>query len=287
MEEFAGKVAVVTGAASGIGRALAERFAAEGMKVVLADVEEDALQHAAAAIRASGAEVLAVRTDVSRVADLRTLAERALAAFGAVHLLCNNAGVFGPPKTAWEQSDADWEWTLGVNLYGVLHGMQVFVPLMLAQGGDAHIVNTASEAAFTVRPFTGAYNASKHAVNLVSETAAVELKLRGAAIVIHSLCPGGVNTRVWDAARNRPAHLADDAPLPPEGQRLFDSTRTGLAGAMDPREVASVVLEAIRTHRFYVFSHPELKSGFQRRFEQAMAEGEPYVSPRLLERLGG
>ena len=143
MKEFQGKVAVITGGASGLGRAMAERFAREGMRIVLADVEPNALAKAEAEMKAAGAKVIGVRTDVSKAAEVEALAQQTLAAFGAVHLVANNAGV-APLGSAWENSVADWEWTLGVNLWGVIHGVRVFTPIMLAQGGEAHIVNTAS-----------------------------------------------------------------------------------------------------------------------------------------------
>src|SRR5262245_34708822 len=174
MKEFTGKVAVVTGAASGIGRALAERFARAGMKVVLADVETGALEEAAREIRATGAPTLAVRTDVSKAADVEGLARATLDAFGAVHILCNNAGVaLGGP--CWMHTVADWEWVLGVNLWGVIHGVRVFTPIMLSQGGEGHIVNTASLAGLFSGPGSAIYNVTKHGVVTLSETLSQEL----------------------------------------------------------------------------------------------------------------
>src|SRR5829696_4393189 len=161
MRELTGKVAVVTGAGSGIGRALASRLAAEGMRVVVADLGAGALTGTERMLRGEGATVLAVPTDVASEAEVEGLAERAYAAFGAVHVLCNNAGVVGRFGAVWEQSDADWQLVLGVNLFGPLHGIRAFVPRMLRQGEPAHIVNTVSEAGFTSRPYTSVYNASK------------------------------------------------------------------------------------------------------------------------------
>src|SRR5689334_1941764 len=181
MKDFAGKVAVVTGAASGIGRALADRCAQEGMKVVLADVEESALVRAADEFRATGAPILAVRTDVSKAEDVEALARKTVETFGGVHLLFNNAGV-GAGTTAWETSLRDWEWVLGVNLWGVIHGLRSFVPIMLSQGSEGHIVNTASIAGLVLGPGLAAYKVSKHGVISLSETLYGELQQASVAI---------------------------------------------------------------------------------------------------------
>ena len=198
------KVAVITGAASGIGRGLAERFAAEGMKVVLADVEEEALAKLEADLKAKDATVLTVRTDVSNATEVENLAVQTLEAFGAVHILCNNAGVVCS-RPVWEHTLADWEWVLGVNLWGVIHGIRSFVPRMLAQGNECHIVNTASILGLVSGSGEGIYKVSKHGVVVLSETLADELAQKGANIQVHVLCPGWVRTGILDSARNRPA----------------------------------------------------------------------------------
>ena len=180
MKEFKGKVAVITGAASGIGRAIAERCAREGMKVVLADIEEEALSQAEEEMKAEGATVLAALTDVSKAGDVEALAQKTLDTFGAVHLLCNNAGVLPGRDFLWERTLNDWEWVLGVNLWGVIHGTRVFVPVMLEQGTECHIVNTASAAGLLSIPYLGIYNVTKHAVVALTETLHRELRLRGA-----------------------------------------------------------------------------------------------------------
>src|SRR6266516_7473920 len=208
MKDFQDKVAVVTGAASGIGRALAGKSAQEGMKVVLADVEESALKQAEDELKASGAEVLAVRTDVSKADEVEALSQRAFATYGAVHLLCNNAGV-GAGTTVWGSSLADWQWVLGVNLWGVIYGIHYFVPRMLAQDSEGHIVNTASAAGLISRPGTGIYKVSKHGVVTLSETLALELAARGAKLKASVLCHEFVYTRIFDAERNRPQALAN------------------------------------------------------------------------------
>lgn len=191
MREFHGKVAVVTGAASGIGRSLAERCAQEGMRVVLADVEEGALTQTAESLRSSGADVRAITTDVSRAGDVEALARKTVEAYGGVHLLFNNAGV-GGGTTAWGSMLADWQWVLGVNLWGVIHGVHSFVPLMLQQGDEGHIVNTASIAGLTGGPGLAVYKVSKHGVVSISETLYHELALQGAKIGVSVLCPGWV-----------------------------------------------------------------------------------------------
>ncbi len=206
MKDFQDKVAVVTGAASGIGRALAEKSAQEGMKVVLADVEESALKQAEEELKASGAQVLAVRTDVSQAAEVEVLAQKTFDTYGAVHLLFNNAGV-AAGTTVWESSLADWQWVLGVNLWGVIHGIHFFVPRMLAQDTEGHIVNTASSAGLVSSSGLGIYKVSKHGVVTLSETMALELAARGAKLKASVLCPEWVNTRITDAERNRPQAL--------------------------------------------------------------------------------
>ena len=200
------KVAVITGAASGIGRGLAERFAAESMKIVLADVEEEALAELETDLKSKGADVLTVKMDVSNAADVENLAAYTLDAFGAVHILCNNAGVVCS-RPIWEHTVADWEWVLGVNLWGVIHGIRAFVPRMLAQGDACHIVNTASILGLIGGGGTGIYKVSKHGVVVLSEALADELAQKGANIQVHVLCPGWVRTGILDSDRNRPDAL--------------------------------------------------------------------------------
>lgn len=274
MRDFAGKVAVVTGAASGIGLALGRRFAAAGMTVVLADIEPTALADAARAVGAAGVETLAVRTDVAKPADVEALAARTLDAFGAVHVLCNNAGVAVSGPT-WLQTQSDWEWVLGVNLWGVVHGVRVFTPIMLAQGAEAHIVNTASMAGMTCTPGMSIYNVAKHGVVALSETLHHELSMLGSPVKVSVLCPGFVNTRILDSARNRPAHLADAAPEMPEKAETEQAVRQLLASGLPPEQVADCVFDAIRTERFYVFPNREWKERIRVRMEDILAERNP------------
>jgi len=267
-------VAVVTGAASGIGLALCERFAAEGMSVVLADVEEPALSEAAAKLAAEGASVLAVRTDVSSADQVAALRDEAVRAFGAVHVLCNNAGVGGPHGPLWHVPAGDWEWVLRVNLGGVINGIRAFVPLLAGQDA-AHIVNTAS--VFGV--FAGAlgpYGISKHAIVALSETLYFQLRSEAPTVGLSVLCPGAVRTRFGSSARNRPA-WAGPAPEPDDAARAsaeqFDRLQE-VAGA-DPADVALAVIDGIRSRRFYILTSTNRNEAIRRRGEEIIAGGPP------------
>lgn len=273
MKEFKDKVALVTGAASGIGFALADRFASVGMKVVLADVEESALALAEQALRAKGAPVLAVRTDVSKAADVESLADAAYARFGAVHVLCNNAGV-GCGGLSWEQPLEDWEWVIGVNLWGVIHGTRTLLPRMLAQGTDGHVVNTASVAGLISSPYMSVYQATKHAVVTMTESLRMELELTGAKVSASVLCPGFVQTRITDSDRNRPSSTRADRPESAALVTVREMARQQVAAGITPGEVAEVVLEAIRSDTFYILTHPRFAKLIRTRMENIL-EGRP------------
>jgi NAD(P)-dependent dehydrogenase (short-subunit alcohol dehydrogenase family) len=267
MEHFEGRVAVVTGAASGIGRALAERFAQERMKVVLADVEPQPLARAVEAIRATGAQALGVPTDVSSAEQVQALADATIARFGAVHVVCNNAGV----ETGAAFADIPvraWEWVLGVNLWGVLHGCRVFLPLIREQG-EGHIVNTASLAAFaTGLPTFAPYTTSKFAILAASECLELELRSGGEAIGVSALCPGVVRTRMPEAERNRPADVPSSDGDPLRRSILGELRRLADGTGMEPAEVAGMVVDAIRERRFFVLTHPdEAFAALQRRLD--------------------
>jgi len=289
VKEFKDKVAVVTGAASGIGRAMAERFAAEGMKVVLADIEQGALAETEAELKARSAAVLAVPTDVSKGGDVEALAEKSIAAFGAVHVLCNNAGV-AVGGVSWERTVADWEWGLGVNLWGVIHGIRVFVPIMLRQDTEGHIINTASMAGLVSLPLMSVYNVSKHAIVTLSEALHHELALSGAKVKASVLCPGWVNTRLMDSDRNRPSDVLNDPAqeISDPAKEAFEQTiRELLVTGLTPEQVADHVFDAIRGEKFYVLTHPEWKDMVRTRMEDILEERKPTFDPGALGQESG
>ncbi len=254
LTEFEGRVAVVTGAASGIGKAMCERFAREGMKVVMADIEKGALAEAAKDIEAMGAEVLTVRTDVSQADDLSALAEATLDRFGKVHVVCNNAGVFAGGRT-WEAIGTDWEWVLGVNVYGVLYGIRAFVPILLEQNEPGHVVNTCSMAGLINTPFSGAYNVSKHAALSLTETLYHELHTLETPVGCSALCPELIRTGIGRSERNRPEHLKrpEDAGTP-EQEMVEAVIQTSIDGGIPPSAMADRVFDGIREDRFYLLA---------------------------------
>jgi NAD(P)-dependent dehydrogenase (short-subunit alcohol dehydrogenase family) len=277
MQDFKDKVAVVTGAASGIGRGLAERFAAEGVKVVLSDVEQEALVRVESEMRDQGATVLAVQTDVSDADQVESLARKTLDAFGAVHILCNNAGVIDmADRPVWETPLDVLEWVMGVNVWGVIHGLRSFIPVMLDQDTDCHVVNSASIAGLLANGEYGLYNPSKHAVVALSETAHLVLNERQAKVKVSVLCPGFVNTRLIDAGRNQPIQPQDEsAEVESRKQDRVDTMRQVLQAGMPPAQVADHVVTAIREERFYILPHPEFKPEIERRMEDILQERNP------------
>jgi NAD(P)-dependent dehydrogenase (short-subunit alcohol dehydrogenase family) len=252
------RVAVVTGGGSGIGRALVEVFAREGMRVVVADVDEGSAVDAADAVRKQGGTALAVRTDVTDLAQVQALADRAFGELGAVDVLCNNAGValWGSLETATHR---DWQWVLGVNLWGVIHGIEAFVPRMIAGGRRGHVVNTASMAGLVATRGLGVYNTSKYAVVGLSETLAKDLAPHGIGVSV--LCPLGVATRIRNSDRNRPSQLRNDGTEAAAPVTLDGST-------LAPEAVAEMVLSAVLENRLYVITHPESLEPIRRRFQR-------------------
>ena len=277
MENLQGKVAVITGGASGIGWAVARRAAAEGMKVVIADIEEGALKQAERELTSQGTDAIAVATDVADAASVRELRERALRRYGAVHLVHNNAGV-GGGGPIWEVPEEDWRWIVGVNLWGVIHGVAAFVPLLVEQG-EGHVVNTASIAGLTTAPFIGPYNATKQAVVAISETLYKDLEAVGVSGVgVSVLCPGFVQTRIADAGRNRP----DWAPARDveNAEEVRATIQDLVDGGIPPSVVADMVLDAVRTDTFYIRTHPELDAAIRTRFEDILGGRPP--SPTIV-----
>lgn len=277
MQHLDGRVAVVTGAASGIGNALARRFAAEGMCVVLADVEADALARADAALRESGTETLPVVTDVSDADSVEALACATLERFGSVHVVCNNAGVGGAAgASCWELADAEWQWVLGVNLFGVLNGMRAFLPRLIA-AGEGHMVNTASFAGLRPMPMMAPYSVSKHGVVALTETAFHELAALGSPVRISVLCPSMVATGIADSFRNRPEHLGGTVVVDPSEQETLDALRMFISSGMPADDVAAEVVDAIRAERFWILTHDDTRRSIRER-GAAIAEGRDPVA---------
>jgi len=284
MKEFKGRVAVITGAASGIGRALAERAAREGMKVVLAGINENTLRAVEMDLKEKGATALVVRTDVSKPEDVESLARKTLDTFGAVHLLCNNAGV-GGGLTLWESTLADWKWTLDVNLWGVIYGVHYFVPVMLKQNTESHIVNTASVSGLIAGTSFGPYTVSKEAVISLSEVLYRQLEQRGIGnIGVSVLCPGVVKTKILEGERNRPLDLKND----PAAQQAVESDPLVVGhrelierAGLPPEQVADSVFSAIREKKFYVLTSaaPFFKPGIKARMEDILEERNPTTLP--------
>jgi NAD(P)-dependent dehydrogenase (short-subunit alcohol dehydrogenase family) len=286
MRAFAGRVAVVTGGASGIGRALGARFAREGMKVVLADVEKPALDATVAALRGAGAEVAGVVTDVSKLASLQALADEVYDRHGACHVLCNNAGV-GTDETRsriWDSPEADWTWTLRVNVWGVLHGIKAFVPRMLAGGEEGHVVNTSSgNGGLYPLPFTPIYATTKAAVTTITEVLHHQLRMAGSKLRAAVLYPGPhiVDTGIFRAARNRPADLPPERELPPPPTLDDIRQMTESAGATfavtRPDEVAEYALAALREDRFWILPPESAESDarVRARVESILARSDP------------
>jgi NAD(P)-dependent dehydrogenase (short-subunit alcohol dehydrogenase family) len=294
MKNFQNKVAVITGGASGFGREFAIIGARLGMKLVLADVQQDALDKTKAELEAQGAQVLALRCDVRKAEEVQALADATMGKFGAVHLVFNNAGV-GSGGLIWESTQADWEWVLGVNLWGVIHGVRIFTPLMLEcakkeSGYEGHIVNTASMAGLLNAPNMGIYNVSKHAVVSLSETLYHDLQLIDAPIGASVLCPYFVPTGISQSQRNRPAELKTDSELT-ASQRAARavSEKAVSSGKVTAEEVAQRTFDAIRDGRFYVYSHPQALGNVQTRMEDIVLQRNPSdpfaAAPQIREML--
>lgn len=294
MKSFHGKTAVVTGAASGFGLELSRLAARAGMNVVMADVQTDALERAAEEVRGAGAQVLARRTDVSKAGDVEALAEATTQRFGVPHLVFNNAGV-GGGGLIWESSVKDWEWVLGVNLWGVIHGVRVFTPLMLEAAGndpdyEGHIVNTASMAGLLNAPNMGVYNVSKHAVVSLTETLYQDLHLVTDQVDCSVLCPYFVPTGIHESHRNRPPELAAATkPTPSQMIAQAMSAKAVTSGKVTAAEVAQKVLDAVRDQRFYIYSHPQALGNVQTRLEDVVMgrnPSDPFAArPELGQRL--
>jgi NAD(P)-dependent dehydrogenase (short-subunit alcohol dehydrogenase family) len=270
MDEFEGRVAVVTGAASGIGLATATRFAQEGMRVVLADIERDPLEAAVSKLQGLGHEVLGVPTDVSQWDAIQHLADQALSAFGQVNVVHNNAGVVRAGRLA-ELSIADWEWVLGVDLWSVIYGLKTFLPL-IREAGEGHIVNTASSSGLQSAPEIGPYNVAKFGVVAISETLQLELIAEGSPIGASVLCPGAIATRITESERNRPDVAADT-----ETNQRFRSFASKIVGeGLSPESVAEQVVHAIRAQEFWILTHADWIDVLRKRVD-GMEDGRKLV----------
>ena len=282
IEAFAGKTAVLTGAGSGFGLECARIAAQRGMRLVLVDVQQDALDKAAAELREAGAEVLARRVDVADAAQMQALADAVAERFGAPHLVFNNAGV-GSGGLVWENTLADWQWVLGVNLWGVVHGVRLFTPMMLAAAKAdpawrGHIVNTASMAGLLTPPNMGIYNVSKHAVVALTETLYQDLSLVTEQVGASVLCPYFVPTGITQSERNRPESLRDASLTPSQriSQAMIDKAVT--SGKVSAAEVATKVFDAVVSGAFYIYSHPRALGNVESRM-QAIVEGRNPPDP--------
>jgi len=273
LNELGGKVAAVTGAASGLGRAMALAFAAEGMRLALADVDNAGLTQTGKLVAAFGVKSFWMRVDVSRAEDVHQFAARAAAELNGIHVVCNNAGVAlsGP---VWETSEAEWQWILGVNLLGVVHGVRAFAPRLIAQD-EGHIVNTASVAGLISPPGMGAYCVSKHAVVTLSEALHHDLRERGSRVGVSVLCPAYVPTGISDSERNRPPGVSVSSK---SNERLVKEAalrKAVASGKLSADDVARTVVAAVKENRFYVLTHPGIKGAVRARMEDVLEERTP------------
>lgn len=279
MNELKGRVAAVTGAASGLGRSMALAFAAEGMDVALADVDEAGLKETETAALAKGVRAISQLVDVSRADQVIAFRDHALAQLGGIHIVCNNAGV-SPLGAVWENNRADWQWILGVNLWGVIHGVRAFTPYLIAQN-EGHIVNTASVAGLISPPGSGAYNVTKHAVVALSESLYHDLRERNSAVGVSVLCPAYVPTRITESERNRPK----DLPMAEKSQETLAREamlrKAVSSGKVSADQVAQAVVAAVKEDRFYILTHPRIKGAIQARMEDIL-EGRAPRNPLAL-----
>ena len=278
MQNLSGKTAVITGAAEGIGKAIAIRAAAEGMKLVLADINADKLQAAVAELQAQGVEVMGRQADVSNPAEIDALADAAFAHFGNVHLLVNNAGV-AISRPVWETTPEDWQWVIGVNLYGVTNGLRSFIPRMLANGEEGYIVNTASVAGLFSQPGSAAYNASKHAVVAISEGLHFDLQLRQSKLHVAVLCPAWVKTGIADAERNRTVgENIDWSKADRVNQYTAKFMQQAVENGIPVEKVAGDVFKAIAEDRFWILTHQKIKPLIHSRMEDILQERLPTLA---------
>ncbi|GAB5450138.1 MAG: SDR family NAD(P)-dependent oxidoreductase [Halioglobus sp.] len=281
MQDFAEKTAVITGGANGIGRAMAERFLSLGMNVVIGDIEQAVLDDAVQALQARG-NCTGLRTDVSQQGDVDALAKFALDSFGAIHIACNNAGVFAG-GVLWEESLADYRWQMDVNVWGVVHGVRTFVPIMKEQGDECHIVNTASMAAVTAMPYSGIYHMTKHAVLAMSESLYHELSFHAPNVKVSVLCPEAINTGIAQSERNRPQQYsgADNVQQTDERAMVMQALADSTAAGIGPEVMAQRVHEAIVEEKFYILSEEAWRDAANTRLDDIRAGRNPTFAPPI------
>jgi len=273
MKEFEGKTAIVTGAASGIGLGLAEKFAKERMQVVMADVEEEALNKAVEKLKKHQYRVMGISADVLIQESMKELFDKSIEAYGNIHILCNNAGIGANSgnKAIWEINKTDWDWSLGVNFYGVLHGLQIFVPHMIDHGEEGHIVTTVSLAGLL--PGAGTYGVSKHAALALTQGLNRDLIARDSKINSSVLCPGFVNTNIMNSERNRPEHLVSSNQIDTNEQQM-EVFNFLLKNGKEPSEIADIVFEGIKDNIFYILTHPAWDESLRNHFEEILSRKE-------------
>jgi len=285
VKEFAGKTAVVTGAGSGMGKAFAKRWGAEGMNVVIGDIQTDALGATVAELEAAGVPVLGLRTDVSKLSDIEALADAAEERFGKIHLVNNNAGVEGYlDGPIWQATAKDWDWTLSVNLMSVIYGIRTFVPRMLAHGEEGHVVNTCSMT--SVIAAANMYGICKHAILAMTEVLAADLQAAGANIGATGLCPGIIATNLFHGSRNRPSTLANDGGMSSSGAELREKMHATLSKGMPPSEVANLLVTAVRENKLYLLTDHEWDTRVTARHEAILAGAVGPASTGMLDAEG-
>lgn len=283
MQHFSSGVAVITGGGSGLGKAFSMYAAARGMKVVLGDIEQGALDATVSELRASGTQAIGVRTDVSKAADVQALADAAMNTYGKVNLLFNNAGVTAG-GVVWENTEKDWDWLLGVNLHGVIHGLRIFTPLLLKSAAtdpnyEGHIVNTASMAGLLAGVGSGIYSVSKHAVLALTEALYQDLNLLTEQVGCSVLCPSYVPTAIGNSDRNRPDSLSSNAPLTPSQRVAKELSKDAIVnGSVSANRVAEITFDAIEQQRFYIYTHPDTLLAVRNRFDHIVDQRNPPLS---------
>lgn len=285
MEKFEGGTAVVTGGASGMGLAMAHRFAEAGMNIVLGDIEAEPLAMAEASIAAKGVKVMPVRTDVAKADELEALANKSYERFGKVNILCNNAGIGGSPGNTWELSQKDWEWVIDVDLWSVINGVRSFVPRMIASGEEAHIVNTASVAGLVSGAVGGPYTVAKFGVVALSEQLYFELGRAGHNVGVSVLCPGFVNTNIFDSGRNRQAEYGTSDTVPtPDGEQRRAMLNAMRGQMIQPGDIAELVFEAIRTRNLYIVptGSEALENAVKTRLENVVERRNPEMQVSIV-----